>query len=538
MSGDPTDHSPETHLQLVAVLSRTIRTGALYGENHASRRALVEQLLGAFGAVSNGEPVVLRSAAGGLELGGTTLSTEDAADLGRRLAAGGLAFLELGPAITEEELSGLVSLIAVDFESMRLDADLATMLWERDWPNVRWEAVEVPSQPKEEEPSHFNSTLPENRMPEPLSPAEWTQRDFTHNDQESAVLSSEVAALATAPTPIQVGGILCQLFGLESERDHFSTALELLRSVVDQCIRDGQFSGARETIQLLDHFRAEPQGLTEEKMRAIVECQESFASSEAVGAITHALASGTWDSADAAVTLIAELRRSATPHLFDAFLSMPDGDGRAIVHAGLADQLRRSPEAVTDRLSQLEGDPLIAAIRLLKEVKTKEVVAPLGEILRTAPTAARVEVVEALESIGGAHARSVLARLLSDPSTDVRCRAAWALPRLGVREALEPLLKEMLRSNFRDRDIDERRVFFQALGSTNVPEVLPFLRKLLTQKGWLRRKQADDDRLCAAGALALMTHPEAEVLKAELMSSGPRAVQDYLAEATHQRGMS
>jgi HEAT repeat protein len=539
MSSDPRPSSKQVDLyaRFVDVLSRAIRTGALYGYGHPRRTALMQQVCEHVALAAGGQEwLLLRPHPNGLELHGELLKTDEALDIARRLSAGGLSVIEISRSLSPDEANRLLGMLVLDFEHLRLDADLTTMLWEHQWNYVRWEGVQVPTKPLQEEPSTFNSALPSDALPEPLSANDWSPRDFAPSQREIEFLASELAAASAAPTPVQVASTLCQLVGLENEREHFSTALELVRAVVDQCFRSGQFSGANDTIDLLRQFRQDCHSLTEEKVRAIDTCQEQVADPASIKTAIATIETGKWDDRATAVRVLSNLGVGAAPTLFRAFLAMAPGGGRDIVKESLVNLLRENLSSVTERFAELQGADFHETIHLLRQVGTKEVVPLLNQALHHAPLEARLEIVDALRVVGGAHARTVVARTLSDPVGDVRCRAAAALPSLGAREALEPLLREMLRAEFRERPIEEKRVFFHALGSTNVPEVLPFLRKLLSQKALLRRKHVEEDRLCAATALGAMTHPDAEPLKNEIRSNGSRAMHDALDEGARHRG--
>jgi len=540
MSSDPRAGSNnEATTRFVDALSRAIRTGALYGYGHPRRTALTQQVCEHVAVAAAGQEwLAMRPHGSGLEIQGTVLKTDEALDIARRLSSGGLAFLELSHVLDTDEANRLLGMLVLDFEHLRLDADLTTMLWEHQWRHVRWEAVQVPTKPSQEEPSTFNSTLPTDALPEPLNGADWSPRDFAPAQREVEFLARELTAATSAPTAVQVASTLCQIVGLENERDHFMTALELIRAVVDQCFRSGMFVGANDTIQLLRQFRQDCHSLTEEKVRAIDACQEHIAETESVKTALATIDAAKWDDRATAVRVLAGLGPRVAADLFEGFLRMKPGSGRDVAREALIEILRQDLASIVRRFPELDGSDFHETIHLLREVATKDVVPLLNQALHQASHEVRLEIVDALRTVGGAHARTVLARTLSDPVGEVRCRAAAALPGLGAREALEPLLREMLRAEFRERPIEERRAFFYALGTTNVPEVLPFLRKLLSQKGWLRKKQVDEDRLCAATALGAMTHPEAEPLKDEVRSNGSSAMHEALEATAPKRGTS
>lgn len=534
----PSSRPADRVAAFVEALMRVVRTGALYGAEHPKRMEMVGRLEVALGpALGEGTSLTFQVTPGGLLVDESQIATEDAIDLSRRLASGGLDTLELHAGIATHELDGLAELLTLDFERLHLDEDLSTLLWEREWAHVRWEAVEVPTRPAtKEEQSSFNSTVPQQRLPDPLTPDDVTAVKIALDEQEQALLATEVAAHENPPTNRQVGGILCQLIGLETNRDHLGPLLEILRSLVDAALRDGRFAEALEIFELMNAFKRDSGAMTEEKVRGIAGCQASFSTADAMATVAPILESGRWDDPDRAVQYLSGLGSEASRHLLETLFGVQSGDGRVLLRQALAHHLRRDMAWLKDRLSTIDGPALIEVVSLLREVGTKDSVPLLNEILLSAPTDLRLDIVDALERIGGAHARSVLARSLGDPVGEVRCRAARALPTVGAREALEPLLKEMLREDFRERDLEERLTFFRALGATNVSEVLPFIRKLLSQKGWWKRQRVEEDKQCAATALAMMTHPEAEALKAELMASGSQSVQDTLRGAGPERG--
>ena len=328
-------------------------------------------------------------------------------------------------------------------------------------------------------------------------------------------------------TPLQMGEVLCQLIQLETRTLELGITLQHFRTVVDYAIDKGCFREARETANLLNRFRQDS-ALTEEKRRAIAECWSGFSDPGTIECIVTALDTGSWDDPEEVVLFLGQRSSSITGPLIDAFLKMTNVEGREIVRLSLVQLLRKDLEPLRPRISKFQGERVMFLIRLLRDVGDKDVVTILKEMMEAPNPEVRKEILSALGRIGGAHARAIMIRSLADPSIGVRCRAAMMLPEVGPKEALDPLLKELLRPEFRQRDLDERLHFFRALGETNVAEVLPLIRKLIFQKGWWKRRRVEDDRLCATTALIAMTHPEAVALRRELKESGPKSVRAHL----------
>ena len=515
----------DPHAHLVEKMMSAVKTGALYGQEHPQRRRLMADAHTAFRALETDDGVVtLEVTPEGLEVSGVLVDVEDASELARRINSGGVRRLELSNELELEELDGLASLMALDFDRMRLEDDLTTLLWEKNWPHVAWEAFEVPSDETEteDEASGFNSSIPDDPPMEPLSPKEWAPSDFALTTEESEQVSREVAVAEADPPIAEVGAVLCQVVALEKNVKHIGPILESLRALVDRCLRTGEFAAAGATAHLLDRFGKDPESLTDEKLRAIQQCQASFVSAESIEAILPVLEEEAWDSPDAAVAFLTKLPSDAVPLLLDAYFTLRSEDARAIARRALVAHLGRDLRVVSERLSTFSVPALLEIVRLLGDVESKETVSILKETLRSGASEVRLVTIDALATAGGPHARTVLTRALSDDDRDVRCRAAHALASMGTNEALEPLLREMLQASFRNRDLGERLTFFRALGSTNAPEVLPFLKRLLQRRGWAFLGRRQEERRCAAAALTAMTHPDALALRAELMRSGAK----------------
>jgi hypothetical protein len=511
-------------------LLRTIRTSALYPSGHPARKQVIERFHETVSRLAVG-PGALCVAVGpdGLTVQGTPVDSAEGHELASRLAAGGIVWLELLRDITPEELDGLCPLLGLDFENLRLDDDLVTLLWERRWPHVRWQAAEVPTPVVDsDEGRGFSSLVPDEVPTQPLFPADWPYNEFALTDTERAALTEAAAQEMEDPSPTTLAEFVCQLIGLAPPTAEIDAELETLAEIVERCLREGRFGDARQVLAMLDQtFEATP-GVTDERRRAVATCRARFATAEGVGLVLEPMDEKKWDDPEAVVAYFASLPPAAIPHLLDALGRLVHPESRELMRAALADHLREDLSYVEKRIPSLEGDQLIDVVRLLGQVGSREAVPILKDVVRLPSPAVRHAVVGALRSIGGGHARVILAQALWDPDEDVRCAAAEALPAIGRREALELLFKAMLKSDFKNRSPRERRTFFVAVGATNLPEVLPFLRKLLRGNHWWELKRRSRDREFAAAALSVMTHPEALALRAELEASGPAAVRRSL----------
>ena len=179
MDLEPNDiGGPSDRAKFVELLMRSIRTGALYTPGHPKRRETIERAHVALTPIFEiSSSLCFEMTAGGFRVQNEVIDTDDVRELGRRISVGGLALLELTRGISVEALDALTSYISLDLENMRLEDDLVTLLWEVEWHNVRWEAVEVPTTPVDDEPSSYDSTvgIADEPTPPPLTSDELSE---------------------------------------------------------------------------------------------------------------------------------------------------------------------------------------------------------------------------------------------------------------------------------------------------------------------------------------------------------------------------
>lgn len=213
-----------------------------------------------------------------------------------------------------------------------MEDDLATLLWEKHWPHVGWQAVEVPSAPvDDDEPSTFNSTVPENTFADPLHPSDWTPEQFLLSDGERTHLEETLAKEQSDPAPSEVASLLCQLVGLEKSAEGYDRELEMLRSVIDLTIRAGQFESAQGILQMLLRFNRDPKFITDEKRRAIAKCHSSFASAESIRDVVNVLEEGRWDHPDAVCNYLENLPPRVASPLLENLPHLQNEEARALV---------------------------------------------------------------------------------------------------------------------------------------------------------------------------------------------------------------
>lgn len=83
----------------------------------------------------------------------------------------------------------------------------------------------------------------------------------------------------------------------------------------------------------------------------------------------------------------------------------------------------------------------------------------------------------------------------------------------------------------KDLDFNERRAFFEAYGAIAGAGGLGVLRDLIVRRGFFRRKQSGDVRMCAALGLGKIGTPDARAVLESVAEDNDRQVRNAVTAA-------
>jgi HEAT repeat protein len=156
----------------------------------------------------------------------------------------------------------------------------------------------------------------------------------------------------------------------------------------------------------------------------------------------------------------------------------------------------------------------------------------LTKVLRHEDSRVRREALDALNEISPERTVGILARSFNDPDARVRTAAARNAALAG-RKAVPHLLAVIKEKEFKKRELDEKRAFFEAFGYAGGSSAVSFLRDVLNRRSLLQRSQLDELRSCACDALGWTEADEAvDLLTIHLQDRSP------LVQASARTGLT
>jgi hypothetical protein len=127
----------------------------------------------------------------------------------------------------------------------------------------------------------------------------------------------------------------------------------------------------------------------------------------------------------------------------------------------------------------------------------------LGDLVTHQDLKVREETLQILNKFGE-NGMDLMQRFLVDPVSGIRSKAALLLGRNAKGEAVKPLTNIILSEDFFKRDYKEKASFFRALGETGSKEVIPILEGISKKKRLFQREKWNEMRQCAVNTLKML----------------------------------
>jgi hypothetical protein len=140
---------------------------------------------------------------------------------------------------------------------------------------------------------------------------------------------------------------------------------------------------------------------------------------------------------------------------------------------------------------------------ILRKIGHPSTLKYVGNLVVHKDTKVREETLKLLSQFGE-KGKDFIEKFLRDPLPEIRGKASLVLAKMAKGQAVKPLMEIILSEDFYKREYDEKVSFFRALGETGSEEAIPALKKIAKKRRWFKRGKWDEMRLCAANVLKVM----------------------------------
>jgi len=153
----------------------------------------------------------------------------------------------------------------------------------------------------------------------------------------------------------------------------------------------------------------------------------------------------------------------------------------------------------------LDRNPIVVRqiLSILEKVGHPSTAKYLGSLVTHRDSKVRELVLRLLMQFGD-KGKDLMQRFLKDPVAEIRARASISLARTVKDKAVKPLMEIILSEDFDKRAYEEKASFFKALGETGSKEVIPALKEIANKRTWFKKAKWEEMRVCAANTLKML----------------------------------
>jgi HEAT repeat protein len=142
-------------------------------------------------------------------------------------------------------------------------------------------------------------------------------------------------------------------------------------------------------------------------------------------------------------------------------------------------------------------------LSILEKVGHPSTVKYLGSLVTHRDSKVRELTLQLLTQFGD-KGKDLIQKFLRDPVAEIRGKASIILARMAKKQAVKPLVEIILSEEFYKRDYEEKASFFKALGETGSKEVIPALKEIANKRTWFKRAKWEEMRICATNTLKML----------------------------------
>ncbi|MCK4427502.1 MAG: HEAT repeat domain-containing protein [candidate division Zixibacteria bacterium] len=471
--------------------------------------------------------------------------------------------------LEHEELTHFLEALELCLKSTDLEDDLVTLLWEKDFDHIKYLVVDdlldvdVPNAEDVPDDWDFNRLLYSEIAlsgEEKLSPEQKASKDlaFRQKEEQTKELSKKLKEFS----PEEIKNIhqllksdarsrllddffilLGEILITEKDFLEFDKLVERIEKILDWLIGVADFDSATKIIWRVRRFEraardSSPQvdsGSLEktERIKKVIDQAGEEEKIRRVGSVLNEkevidlskvkeyLLSLNWNSVSPILHMLRDLKYSPARKMVCEVLEEVGKDHIGVVGEGVYDSLwyvARNVAFVLGRIGKEEG------VKFLKN------------IIKHSDLRVRKEVITSLTKIGGKESQALLVSALDDEDKPIRILASRGLARRKEKEALSALMKIIQSDEFIDALSDEKRQMLESLALIGEDEVVPFLKKLVNKRRWLKKDKHNETRIFAIRALGFIKTQKASQTLKELSEKRNKVIRQACQYALRKMG--
>ena len=432
----------------------------------------------------------------------------------------GLRELTFRQGLLLEELESFMKIIAMDFDREAVDDDVVTLFWEGDFQNIYYvvdDTFLLDADGEEYEERAVTAAKQQVSDIDGLMKAyveEFSEEDIKDvsvipfSDKDLQNLMKELEHDSSN----KIDKLTTILFEMFYHAEEMSAILEdtlkFFRETITFSLKEGNINTVIQIMKRAKEILEDP--LSTEGMKKHIRMLLLYpGSDDALGTLGEVLDSNLIIQDEIFTLYIELLDRKAIMPLVKILGEIQTLRGRKKVMDALVFLGRQDIKTLASALNDQRWHVVRNIISILRKIRDKGSVEYLLKAMRTEDTRVKKEVIKALADLGGQEVIRPLKEHLSDPDAGVRIESARALGTIGSIAAKKILLEKISDKMFKEKDIEEKKVFYEILSKWKDEEVFDFLIGTLKKGSFLWWDKNYEEKACAAFCLGLLGNKDA-----------------------------
>ena len=449
----------------------------------------------------------------------------------------GLRELTFNKGLLPEELEEFLKIIALDFDREMVDDDVVTLLWEKDFQNIRYLVDEAFLVDLEEEDYERKA---EEKAKEKVTDVDDLMKAYADGFVEEDVKGISVVPLTDKDlqmlvkelerdTSDKLGRLVTVLFELiyqSEEKGEMEDTFAFLRDTIKYSMTHGELPVVVDVMKRAREIIDEPV-LTEEGKKYMKMLSSYLGSEEIIALLAEILDSGMELDRGVFGEFMDFLDKGAIEPMVKYLGELKTIHARKNIIDALIVLGRKDIQAVSKGLTDQRWYVVRNIIYILRKIGDRRAIEYLLKTVRHGDVRVRKEVIKALGELGSREVIQTLRECLDDPDVQVRVQAAKAFGSIGSEPAKRILLDKISDKAFREKDFNEKREFFDVLSKWKDAEVFDFLLKTLKVRSFFGRARNYENKACAAFCLGLIGNRDALPALNKLKDSSNKLLRDF-----------
>lgn len=450
----------------------------------------------------------------------------------------GLREISFKKGLTQEELEEFLRIIALDFDREAIDDDVVTLLWEKDFQNIKYIVDEAYLLDVDEENYQDKA---EEKAKEQITDVDDLMRAYADGFGEEDIKDISIVPLSEKDLQLLVKelekdssdnkvyklvNILFELIYTSEDKSDLEDIYAFLQEAILFSMKHGDILAILDVMKRAQEVIDNPM-LSENEKRYMRMLPVYLGTEEIIALLADLLDSGVEIEENVLENLVRFLDKNAIEPMVKHLGELKTIRARKSIIEALIVTGKKDIQTLSKGLDDQRWYVVRNIIYILRRIGDKRATEFLLRTVRHGDIRVRKEVIKAFGELGGKEVIHTLRECLDDPDMQVRIAAAKAFGSIGTEAPKRIILDEIYDKDFKDKEFDEKREFYEVLSRWKDAEVFEFLIKTFKTTTFFGRAKNYENRACAAFCLGLLGNKDALPVLEKNKDSNNKLLRDF-----------